>query len=349
VGKTTICRHIFANYTYINLEDIGSRNLAKSDPNYFLDSLGKYALIDEIQNCPELLSSIQVRVDQDKTHRYILTGSSNFSLLHTACQSLAGRAALFTLPPLTFSELGRERLQRPTDSLLLEGFYPGVNCDGIPFNIFYRSYYNTYVERDVRNLLRIQNLEKFDIFVRLLAGRAGSELNASSLAVEVGVSSVTISEWMSILEAAYIIFPLRPYFSNISKRLTKMPKIYFYDTGLAAYLLGIEEPTQLATHPLRGALFENMAVAELVKQRMNQAKDPNQSFYREYSGREVDLLIAQSDGLHAYEIKAAKTFKPEFTANMQYLASKLPGQIASTTIIYDGETMGAQVKNVRDI
>jgi predicted AAA+ superfamily ATPase len=349
VGKTTLCKKLFDGYSYVNLEQISDRTLAKTDPVYFLDTLGDKVIIDEVQNCPEILSSIQVRVDNNKSLRYILTGSSNFSLLHNVCQSLAGRAALFTLPPFSLAELSDDYKKSDTDVLMYNGFYPGVLSDEIPAPIFYRNYFNTYIERDVRNLLKVKNLEKFDIFVRLLAGRSGAEFKSTSLAVEVGVSSTTIAEWLSILEAAYIVFPLRPYFNNFTKRLTKMPKVYFYDTGLMAFLLGVEHPAQIQTHPLRGALFENLVVAEMMKRFNNEAKVSSMNFYREHSGREVDMLISTPNGIDAYEIKSARTFRPEFCDNLQYLAKKLGDRITRQCVIYDGETIGDRIQNVRDL
>jgi hypothetical protein len=269
--------------------------------------------------------------------------------MDSASQSLAGRAALFHLPPFTMTELSSTERSQETDKLMYTGFYPGVIADGIPPYIFYQNYFNTYIERDVRNLLRVKNLERFNIFVRLLAGRTGAEFNASSLATEVGVSSTTIAEWLSILEAAYIIFPLRPFSSNISKRLTKMPKIFFYDTGLLTFLLGIEKSEQIALHPLRGAIFENLIIAEFMKRRMNEAKEPNLNFYREQSGREVDLLLSAPDGISAYEIKSARTYRTEFETNLTYLQNKMKATPFTTTVVYDGETIGNKIINFRDL
>ncbi len=347
VGKTTLCKYLFPDASFVNLEEMGNRTLAKTDPNYFLDSLGSPAIIDEVQNVPELLSNIQARVDKDPTLKYILTGSSNFSLMRHACQSLAGRVATFTLTPFTLEELGEQRCDVNTDTLLWRGAYPGVICNGIFEDVFYKNYYNTYIERDVRDLLKVGNLDKFDIFCRLMAGRVGSEVNLSGLATEVGVSSPTISQWISILEASYIIFPLRPYYANISKRLTKMPKLYFCDTGLICYLLGIETPEQLVTYPLRGAIFENLAVAELMKKRYNAGKDPNLSFYREHSGKEVDVLYPEHGKLHLYEIKAGRTFQPSFLNNIKYLSQLIPNEISGSTLVYDGESIGQSIINIR--
>lgn len=349
VGKSTLCRQLFPEYRFVNLEDPSAKSFAAADPNGFLDALGTNAVIDEAQNCPALLSAIQAKVDLNQDNRYILTGSSDFALMHTACQSLAGRVALFTLPPLSFSEVGEGRLDASTDELVCRGFFPSVLAKGDTPVRFYRNYYATYIEKDVRSLLKVGNLGNFDTFVRLLAGRVGTESNASALSSEVGVSSNTITEWTSILAASYIIFPLRPYFANISKRLSKMPKWYFYDTGLAAYLLGIEDPRHIAYHPLRGALFENMVVAEFVKKYMNMARDPKLYFYRENGGREVDILRQTATGIEAFEIKSAKTFNSAFMSNMKYLDKVLPESAVRSTVIYDGTAFPPNLINVRDV
>ncbi|MDE6290876.1 MAG: AAA family ATPase, partial [Muribaculaceae bacterium] len=210
-GKTSLCRHLFPEYPYVNLEDLITRGRAIADPAGFIDSLGKTAVIDEVQNVPEILSMIQVRVDEHPDMRFILTGSSNFSLLHRMTQSLAGRTALFTLLPFSFQEMTESEKDIPTWRLLSRGQYPGILVNGIPDRIFYSNYYTTYVERDVRDLMRLKNIMKFDTFVRLLAARVGSEFNASQIAKEAGVSAPTVTEWLSILETSYITFTLRPY------------------------------------------------------------------------------------------------------------------------------------------
>lgn len=345
-GKTSLCRHLYPEYRYVNLENITTRAAASADPTVFLESLGENAIIDEVQNVPELMSMIQVRVDENKNLRYILTGSSNFSLLHSISQSLAGRAALFTLLPFSFKEFPESELERDIADLMWRGEYPGVIADGISPYDFYQNYYNTYVERDLRDLLKLKNILAFDKFMRLLAIRTGSEFNASAIAREVGVSSVTISEWLSILTSSYIAYPLQPYFSNLSKRHTKMPKVYFYDTGLVCYLLSIEHPAQLDNHPLRGAIFENLAIGELLKSRYNCGKAPNLYFYRENGGTEVDALIQTGAGLELYEIKSGKTLRPDFMNNMKALRQAL-NNVAASTVIYDGEDMPPIAVNIR--
>ncbi len=347
-GKTTLAQHLFPDYTFVNIEDTGTRNRAVDDLNGFLDGLGPRAIIDEIQNLPEMLSTIQAKVDRDKSLRYVLTGSNNFSLLHNSMQSLAGRAALFTILPFSFKELSKPDLDVSTSEMMWRGFYPGTISDQIPPDIFYNNYYGTYIERDIRALGQVQHLDKFQLFMQLCAARVGNEVNQSSLSVEAGVSAPTIAAWLSLLKASYIAYTLPPYFANISKRLTKTPKLYFYDSGLLCYLLGIEKPSQLDTHPLRGAIFENIAVTEMIKNRYNKAKRPNIFFYRENSGREVDIVEETPDGLNIFEVKAGATFQSDFTKNIKYLQNLLPN-VKSSTVIYNGETQGTNLLNIRDI
>lgn len=347
-GKSTMCRHLYPDYTYINLEHIAVRTAAMADPVSFIDNLGTKVIIDEVQHVPELLSMIQVRVDEDRSLRFILTGSSNFSLLKSVTQSLAGRAALFTLLPFSCKEMEESMLDVSSDVLMWRGQYPGVTVDDIPSDIFYRNYYNTYIERDLRDLLKLKNLVGFDKFIRLMAVRVGSEFNASALAREVGVTSKTISEWQSLLATSYITYPLPPYFCNVAKTLTKMPKIYFYDTGLLCHLLSIETPAQLISHPLRGAVFENLAIGELVKARLNQGKDPNLYFYREPKGKEVDALAVTAEGVNLYEIKSGKILRKDYLDNMKYVKDLLPN-VNSTTVIYDGENIPPLAVNIRTL
>lgn len=349
VGKSTLCRHLFPDYSYVNLEDNVSMLKAQALPKEFLESLGDKAVIDEVQNCPSLFAQIQAEVDTNPDLRYILTGSSDFKLMQNASESLAGRIALFTLPTLTFKELTAPFKDLPIEQLYFRGFYPGVVTGKKPVELFYKNYYSTYIEKDIRRLIKVENLLKFDMFMKITAARVGSEYNISSVAAEVGVSSKTINEWLSILAASYIIFALQPYYANISKRLSKMPKYYFHDTGLVSYLLGIENPSQLQAHPLKGALFENMAVAELVNSRIDEDKVPNFFFYRERNGKEVDLLQVMADGIDAYEIKAAKFFNPEFLKNLTYLKKVFADKVRKTRVIYDGEDFLPIAVNIRDI
>lgn len=347
-GKTSLCKHLYPDYKYVNLEDITTRSSAITDPTAFIDSLGQTAIIDEVQNVPEILSMIQVRVDENPGSRYILTGSSNFSLLQTISQSLAGRAALFTLLPFSLPEIKALVADESIDTILVNGLYPKLITNQIPASMFYRNYYNTYVERDLRNLLKVKNIVVFDKFMRLLAARIGSEFNASALSREIQVSSVTINDWLSLLVTSYIAFPLHPYFVNVSKQFTKMPKVYFYDTGLACFLLGIENAEQMAQHPLCGALFENLAICELIKRDFNAGKDCRINFYREKSGIEVDAVINNGLNLNLYEIKSSQTLRPDFTANMKQAATALKTGTTGT-VIYNGPSIPPLFLNIRDV
>lgn len=301
-GKSTLCQHIFESYAKFNLEDIGLRERISEDPKGFIESCGDKVVIDEAQHLPALFSYIQLAVDKQPERRFVLTGSSNFALMEKITQSLAGRAALFTLTPMSLAEVGDYTAQ-PTDELLFKGLYPSVVTGRRPADLFYPNYYTTYVERDLRQIKNISDLSQFQLFIRLVAGRCGCEFNASQLATETGVTSPTIKSWLSVLQASYITFLLPPYYANINKRLTKTPKIYFYDTGLLCYLLGIGNASQLSVHPLRGGVFENLAVTELLKERLNAARTPDLYFYRENSGREADIVRIDSDKIDLFEIK----------------------------------------------
>ncbi len=335
-GKTTLCKHLFKSFKYYNLEDISLRELIRESPKAFLESNKAGAIIDEVHNFPELFSYLQVVVDEHPKSKFILTGSSNFKLLEQVTQSLAGRAATLTLLPFSLSELNTQS-KIDTNRLILNGGYPVVWGKGIPVQDASRNYYNTYVERDVRQILNIKDVTKFATFVRLCAGRTGAIVNASALSNEVGVSVHTIQDWLSVLEASYILFRLPPFYKNIGKRLIKAPKMYFYDTGLACFLMGIENENQLAVHPLRGALFENLVVMEFLKRRLNKGKQPNLYFYRDQSQREIDLLQEEGAAINAFEIKSAQVFQKGFFKNLDYLTKILGKMAGSTQLIYDGE------------
>ncbi|WP_036691727.1 ATP-binding protein [Pedobacter glucosidilyticus] len=334
-GKTSLCKHQFPNYHYINLENPTTREQVMAAPKAFLEEHLGGLIIDEAQHIPELFSYLQVIVDEREDTKYILTGSSNFALLQSVTQSLAGRAAILTLLPLSLNEIG-EHKNTSTNTLLLNGGYPAVWAKGIPANDVTQNYYNTYIERDVRQLLNIKDINRFQVFMKLCAGRVGSEFNASSLSNEIGVSVPTIQEWLNTLEASYVVFRLPPFFRNIGKRLVKSPKIYFYDTALACFLLGIENEQHLDAHPLRGAIFENLVVLEFMKNRFNKGKLPNLYFYRDKSQHEVDLVEEKGLQLHAYEIKSAKAFTRDFLNNLNYLRKVVGQDITSTQVIYDG-------------
>ena len=343
-GKTTLCKNLFPNMPYINLEMMSVREQIMQDTVSFLDKYPDGLMIDEAHHYPGLFSYIQVAVDENPNRKYILTGSSNFSLLEKITQSLAGRTALFTLLPFSIRELGSLTAGASTDTLILNGGYPAIWAKNTPVNLFCANYYTTYIERDVRQLVNVKDMSLFQRFIRLVAGRIGAECNASSLTNETGVTAKTVAHWFSVLAASYIVYMLPPYYENIGKRLVKSPKVYFYDTALACYLLGIETEAQLSVHPLRGALFENMIVNEALKERMNKGKDSNLFFYKDRS-KEIDLIHAQGHELNVYEIKSSKTFHKEFYKGIDYLQNIFGDRITRSALIFDGDLEISSVQN----
>lgn len=344
-GKTTLCKKLFPHFAYVNLEDARTRQAVQTDNFAFLQQFERGVIIDEAYHIPGLFSAIQVLVDENPHRRFILTGSSNFSLLENITQSLAGRAAILTLLPLSLCEIKEQIASTDTNTILVNGGYPEVWNGSKAATDVYRNYYNTYIERDVRQLLNVNNISHFQSFMRLCAGRVGSEFNASMLANEIGVSVKTIQNWLNTLEASYVLFSLPPFFRNIGKRLIKNRKIYFYDTGLATYLLNIESPEMLANHPVRGGLFENLAVVEFVKNRYNSGKEPNLFFYRD-NLQEVDIVQEQGfDELYAYEIKSAQSYHSDFNKGLDYFRKLFGQAVKSTQVIYDGTLELASPKN----
>ena len=314
-GKTTFVRHEHPEFGYANLEDPESRALASEDPKVFFSAFKRPIIIDEVQRVPELLSSIQVISDSEGLNgQFILTGSHQLKLGAAISQSLAGRTAVLTLLPLSIEELGDQAQSR--ESLLFQGFLPRVYDQKQEPGRAYRNYFQTYVERDVRTLLMIKDLSKFETFMRLLAGRIGQLFVASALAGEIGVSHKTVQEWLSILEASYIVYKLRPFHANYGKRLVKTSKLYFVEPGLAVYLLGIETPEQLGRDPLFSNLFENMVVMEALKARVHRGKESNLYFYRDSNGSEVDLVLDRRPEPLGIEIKSAMSWHPDFQKNL---------------------------------
>ena len=337
-GKTTLVQKHFPKHRYYNLEEPDIREIAQADPRGFLAGNDQGLILDEIQRVPQLLSYIQGIVDKTKRRgQFILTGSRNFELMETVTQSLAGRTALLCLLPLSIHELKMSHIQYTLDEYLLKGFYPRVHAEHLDPTKAYRNYYQTYIERDLRALIHLRDLSLFQKFVRLCAGRVGQIFNASALSSEVGVSVPTINSWISILQESYIIFLLQPYYANIRKRLTKSPKLYFYDVGLAAYLLGIENETQMSRDPLRGALFENMVVMELVKYRFNRGLDQNLYFFRDERHHEVDVVIKTGNRLTGIEIKSGATFHVDFLQGLKYFEKIFKTKVARSVVIHAGD------------
>ncbi len=320
-GKTTLVKHCFPEYNYVNLEDPVHRMLAKEDYRGFFETYKEPVIIDEVQRVPELLSAIQVMVDKDrgKNGRFILTVSHQPRSQRGIAQSLAGRTSMLTLLPLSMNELEEEGLleELSADTLLIKGFMPELYREGSREPVvYYRDYLNTYVEKDLREMLEIKNLDKFLRFLMLLAGRVGQVASLSAMSGEVGVSSTTLSEWLSVLEASYIVYRLKPYFSNITKQHIKSPKLYFTEIGLASYLLGIETENQANRDPLRGNLFENLIVSEVLKSRLNANQNPNLYYMRTAKGVEVDLIVKKEENLYPFEIKTSMTPHKSFSRHV---------------------------------
>lgn len=353
-GKTTMLKQIFPHLHYYSLEDLDTRSFAMEDPVRFLHLHEDGMILDEVHNYPELLSYIQGIVDEQPHKKFVLSGSSNFALLKKVSQSLAGRSGVFELMPLSIEEVkGQIEYVDDADQLLYQGLYPAVcSCKNIP-KFLYPSYVKTYLERDVRDLLNVKDIRLFNMFLKLCAGRIGSVFNASEIAGEIGVSSKTIQAWVSILQASYVVYLLPPYFENSRKRLTKSPKMYFCDTGLACTLLGIESAEQLAFDKMRGHLFENLIVVELLKRRLNEGKESNLYFYRDSNQNEVDILVNNGSSLDAIEVKSAMTYNPSFEKALLKVNEWVNPPVGKRTIIYAGtledDKSGIRLLNYRNM
>ncbi|MBP5523208.1 MAG: ATP-binding protein [Bacteroidaceae bacterium] len=352
-GKTTLCRELFSGLPYVSLENVTTLSELQSDPTAFFSRYENGVIIDEAQHFPDVFSYIQVIIDEDRfkgtnQHHYVVTGSSNFALMERISQSMAGRTAVFSLLPLSTAEILAYNPNATTSQMILNGGYPAIWM--IPGDVeretLMSNYYTTYIERDVRSLINIKDMQAFQLFIRLCASRVGQEFNASAISNEIGVSVNTIKSWLSILSASYITFLLHPYHTNIGKRLTKTPKLYFYDTGLAAFLLGINTEQQMDFHPLRGSLFENMIIADMMKHGFNHGKTDQLFFYRDKSQHEVDLLrLLPPNLIEAYEIKSSKTWNADFFSNLNYLRKLLQERMVKSNVIYDGDLENPQNEN----
>jgi uncharacterized protein len=336
-GKTTLARKTLPDFEYVTLEDPESLAIAKEDPRGFLAQRGRHVIFDEIQRAPHLLSYLQGIVDEvGDVGQFVLTGSHQLQLRQAITQSLAGRTGMLTLLPLSIPELqavelGFERFE----DYLLHGFLPRVYDQQQRPRIAYASYYQTYIERDVRQLIQLKDATLFEKFIKLLAGRVGQLINLASLGSDVGVDSKTIQHWLSILEASFVIFRLPPYHENFGKRLVKSSKVYFTDTGLLCYLLGLEESAQVARDPLVGNLFENLVVLEALKARYNAARTPNLAFFRDTRGNELDLLLDNGRKLTGVEIKSAATYHSSFKKGLKWFAENV-APLERKLIVYNG-------------
>ncbi|OOG78585.1 ATP-binding protein [Algoriphagus sp. A40] len=352
-GKTTLVRSIFSHKPYVSLEDPDQREFALEDPRGFLAGLPNGAILDEVQRTPELFSYLQGVVDPNpQTGQFILTGSNNFLLQQSITQSLAGRVGYLQLLPFSLVELYSGQKEIPSENqLMIKGGYPPLYEPGIPPDLWFPNYLRTYIERDVRQVKNITDLIVFERFIRLLAGRVGQELNMAGLSNEVGVDNKTIQSWIGILESSFLIYLLRPHFQNFNKVIVKRPKIYFLDTGLVSFLLGISTEKQLDFHPLRGAIFENLVVSELIKERTNQAKEVNLFFWRDKTGHEIDVLMDNGSELFPIEIKSGKTINSDYFKNLKFwmrLSGQNRGLVLFTGIQTQSRTEGIDVENWKE-
>jgi hypothetical protein len=353
-GKTTLARSVLPDYTYVNLEDPDTRQLATDDPRAFLKQFSTRAIFDEIQRAPHLLSYLQGMVDDNKNNgQFVLTGSHQLQLRESVSQSLAGRTGMLHLLPLSIAELTTANVTFDSaGQYIFQGFLPRVYDQQQRPHTAYATYFQSYIERDVRQLINLKDVVLFEKFIKLLAGRVGQMINYQSLGNDTGVDGKTIKDWLSILEASYVIFRLPPYFENFGKRVIKTPKIYFSDTGLLCYLLGIEHVEQVTRDPLIGALFENLIVLEALKSRYNAGRSPNLYFFRDNQGHEIDLLHKRGHELLGIEIKSASTWHASFK---RALASfhKNVHPLAQQSVVYSGEPIafsdGVAAKNYREV
>jgi len=327
-GKTTLARSVFKDKAYINLELHDNREFARSDPRGFLRRIPDGAILDEIQRVPELVSYLQGIVDDKRQNgMFILTGSQQFEVSNSINQSLAGRTALLKLLPFTIQEVCSNYGAMDVENLLYRGFYPRIYDQNLNPTQALGDYFETYVERDLRQLIHVKNLSSFQKFVKLCAGRIGQVVNLSSLGNDAGVTHTTVHEWLTILEASYVVFLLQPFYRNVNKRLIKSPKLYFYDVGLASFLLGIEKVNHLDSHPLKGHLFENLAVMEILKYRYNCGMKSNLNFYRDNTGNEIDVIYNVGQHVLPIEIKAGETVTQDFFKGLtafQKVVQELP-------------------------
>lgn len=346
-GKTTLIKEIFPNKPYVSLEDMDERNFAEADPRGFLNRFPDGAILDEIQRLPLLLSYLQNIIDHTQQNgMFILTGSHQLALLESITQSLAGRTAILKLMPLDLAELTAANISFSLNDYIYHGMYPKIYKDHINPTKFYRDYVQTYVERDVRRMINIKDLSMFQHFLKLCAGRIGQILNSHSLSNELGISYHTIANWLSILEASFLIFRLQPYYENFGKRHIKSAKIFFTDTGLASYLLDIHSVNQLERDPLRGSLVENFIVGEFIKNRLNKGLEPSFYFYRDSNQNEVDLLYKVGHQLIPIEIKSSQTFHAQFLKGLNYFKSLAKDRCPKGLLIYAGE-QEQEIQNVK--
>jgi len=344
-GKTTLVRASFVDKPYVSLENLDTRAFAQQDPRGFLASYPKGAILDEVQRVPALFSYLQQVLDEvNESGFFILTGSNNFLLQENIAQSLAGRIAHLKLLPLSIEELKLQKDQQP-EYFMFKGMYPSLYEKEMEVNKWYSNYIQTYIEKDIRQIKNIVDLSSFELFVRLCAGRIGQLLNVNNLAIETGIDNKTVNSWLGLLESSFILFRLKPHHRNFNKRLVKMSKLYFCDTGLALALLGVNQQEQLYQHPLRGAIFENFMISEFLKHRYNRGLSNNLYFWRDNTGHEIDLLLEEVNQLHPVEIKAGKTITADYFKSLQFW-QKISGE-KEGTVVYGGDQVQKRSDGLR--
>ncbi len=340
-GKTTVAKKIFPNYKYVNFEDSEQRDYALADPKGFMQMIGEMVILDEIQYVPDLFSYIQISADEsDKNGLYVLTGSQNFLLQEKISQSLAGRVAIFNLLPFSISELSDyDLIPNTLENVIHKGFYPRLFSSDINYGHWLNDYIQTYIERDVRLLTNVGDLNSFGQFIKVCAARSGQLINLSEIGNEISVSYKTVKRWLSILEASYIVFTVMPYFKNFNKRITKSSKIYFYDSGLVCNLLNITKPNDLAFHYLKGGIFEGLIISELKKFMLNRKQKGEIYFFRDSRGNEVDVIIETIGKLIPLEIKSGKTITTDFFKGLSYFEKITQDNDLDNFIIYGGQNI----------
>jgi len=349
-GKTTLAKMLFPEYRYVSFEDPDVREFVKNDPRSFLAEYDKHVIFDEIQRVPELFSYVQSHVDEiNEEGMYVFTGSHNYLLMESISQSLSGRVGILTLLPLSIDEILSVNSHISIDEMIFQGGYPRIYDKNIRPQSFYASYLSTYVERDVKLLAKISCSDDFFRFLRILAGRSGQILNVLEISEQTGIPQKQVKEWISILKASYIVFDLPVYHKNYNKRLIKKPKIYFYDTGLLCYLLGIDDESQLINHYYRGAIYENFVIANLLKVKYNYAKNVDFYFWRDNHKKEVDLLIEKGTKLFACEIKSSGTFKEKFLDGLKYFNELSGKDVEGSYLLYSGMDMIQEEMNIVNI
>ena len=352
-GKSTLLKYLFPNVPKYSLKDVNVREFAEHDPVAFLHQHPGGMFIDEVQKVPQLLEYIQGIVDDNPDCQFLLTGSSNFELLHSLSESLPGRAGVYELLPMTYHESESTMGEMSLNEFLYSGLYPAICAKKNKARLFYPSYVKTYLERDVRDLLKIKDQMQFMKFMKLCAARVGAVFNASEIAGQLGVDGKTVTSWLSVLQASYLVTLLPPYYENISKRLVKSPKLYFNDPGLACFLLDIESPRQLERDKMRGAIFENYVVMEVIKHRYNRGLLDGVYFYRDSNQNEVDILLKEEGEITAIEVKSSMTYHSSFEDSISKLAEWIKTPISNKLIVYTGDfentTANIKVLNYRHL